>query len=137
MSQNDTNANPQFGTEQTTCCGGDTNPQFRVPPTQNTSGGPITTGTTQPRSATTAYLLWFFLGGFGAHRFYFGKTRGALGMIALCVVSFLLAPFIIGLFGYAALAIWWLFDALRIGNWVAEANNTAAETARQPMSRAA
>ncbi|WP_342621698.1 NINE protein, partial [Pseudomonas aeruginosa] len=25
----------------------------------------------------TAYLLWFFLGGFGAHRFYLGKTGTA------------------------------------------------------------
>ncbi|MHA1366603.1 MAG: TM2 domain-containing protein, partial [Candidatus Heimdallarchaeota archaeon] len=32
----------------------------------------------QPRSRLTAFLLCFFLGDFGAHRFYVGRTKSAV-----------------------------------------------------------
>lgn len=35
------------------------------------------------KSVGVAYLLWFFLGGFGAHRFYLEKITSAIIMI-LC-----------------------------------------------------
>jgi hypothetical protein len=41
-----------------------------------------------PKSAGVAYLLLFFLGGFGAHRFYLGKTKSAIAMIAILIFSF-------------------------------------------------
>ncbi|TFU03804.1 TM2 domain-containing protein [Polymorphobacter arshaanensis] len=39
------------------------------------------------RSVIAAYVLWFFLGRFGAHRFYLGYKRSALIMLALSVAG--------------------------------------------------
>ena len=35
------------------------------------------------RSTLMAYLLWFFLGLFGVHRFYLGKFGSGFAMLAL------------------------------------------------------
>ena len=43
------------------------------------------------RSVLIAYILWFFLGGLGAHRFYLGATTSALILLALTVIGFILA----------------------------------------------
>lgn len=74
---------------------------------------PIATQT-QSRSLVIAYLLWFFLGGFGVHRFYLGHTRSGLYMLGLCIVSAILSIIVIGALGYIALGIWWLVDAFLI-----------------------
>lgn len=39
------------------------------------------------KSLGTAYVLWFFLGGFSAHRFYLGSPLTAIAQIALWYVS--------------------------------------------------
>lgn len=44
------------------------------------------------KSTGTAYLLWFFLGAFGGHQFYLGKTGRA--------VSYLLT------FGWLTVGVW-------------------------------
>ena len=61
------------------------------PPSAAASGRPH-------RSLATAYLIWFLLGIFGAHRFYLGDARAgrrfliALGVgVALPVIGLLLA----------------------------------------------
>ncbi|WP_064093103.1 TM2 domain-containing protein [Rossellomorea aquimaris] len=33
------------------------------------------------KSSGTTWLLWFFTGGFGGHRFYLGKTGSAVAML--------------------------------------------------------
>ena len=91
-----------------------------------------------PKSATVAYLLWFFLGGFGAHRFYFGKTGSAIGMIGLFVGSCVLSVFLIGLLGFPVLGIWWLVDAFLINKWLKQDQSAAvAGSVGDSMSRAA
>ncbi|MCP3902207.1 MAG: TM2 domain-containing protein [Planctomycetes bacterium] len=72
------------------------------------------------KSTGVAYLLWFFLGGFGAHRFYCGRTGSAFGMLGLSIGSVLTAPFLIGLLGFPALFVWWIVDAFLIGKWINE-----------------
>lgn len=52
-----------------------------------------------PRSRTVAFVLAFFLGVFGAHRFYVGKTGTAL--LQLCTLG--------------GLGIWWLIDVIVVG----------------------
>lgn len=58
----------------------------------------------------TAYALWFFLGWFGAHRFYAGRTQSGFAMTALClsVVGFPIAFF------------WWMADAVILGSILSE-----------------
>ena len=61
------------------------------------------------KSTGAAYLLWFFLGGFGAHRFYLGRTASGVGQLLLLFFGW------IPLFtGWIVLGIWWLIDAFLI-----------------------
>ncbi|WP_194949403.1 TM2 domain-containing protein [Actinomyces trachealis] len=43
-----------------------------------------------PKSKTTAALLAFFLGGFGAHNFYRGQKGRGIGHIVLAAVGFII-----------------------------------------------
>lgn len=58
------------------------------------------------KSKSTAYLLWFFLGSFSAHRFYLGKV--GTGLLYL---------FTLQLFG-----IGWIIDAFILGGMVDKYN---------------
>lgn len=52
----------------------------------------------QARSKSTgiAYLLWFFLGGFGVHRFYLGSVGVGVAVLICTILGFvLLFPLII------------------------------------------
>lgn len=60
------------------------------------------------RSLGTAYLLWLFLGGFSAHRFYLGATLSAVAQVGLLYVS--LTFFLAGNAGaFYPLALGWLW----------------------------
>ena len=62
--------------------------------------------TNEGPSTGVAYLLWFFLGFFSAHRFYLGRTGSA-------IAQFLLNCILIGL-------IWTLIDAFLIPGMIRE-----------------
>jgi TM2 domain-containing membrane protein YozV len=66
------------------------------------------------KSVGVAYLLWFFLGWFGAHRFYLGETGTGVAMAIITVISFFLSFVGIGLLGLAVIGIWVLVDAFLI-----------------------
>lgn len=66
------------------------------------------------KSMVLAYLLWWFLGTFGAHRFYLGRTGSAVVMLLITLFSFVLVFVLIGFFGFIAIGIWWLVDAFLI-----------------------
>ena len=72
-----------------------------------------------PKSVAVAYLLWFFLGWLGIHRFYLARTGSAILMLLLVLAAgfFTLIP-IIGLVAAVPLGlawlVWWLVDALLI-----------------------
>ncbi|ULG72416.1 TM2 domain-containing protein [Macrococcus brunensis] len=65
------------------------------------------------KSPVVAYLLWFFLGGFGGHRFYFGKTGSAIAMIA---VTLLVNWWLF----WIPMAIWLIVDLFLIQNMLKE-----------------
>ncbi len=66
------------------------------------------------KSILVAYLLWWFTGLFGGHRFYLGRTNSALIKLVMTVVSIPLCFVGIGVLGLMASAIWSLVDAFLI-----------------------
>jgi TM2 domain-containing membrane protein YozV len=61
------------------------------------------------KSTGAAYLLWLFLGGFGAHRFYLGQTGTAVTQLVLLLLGW------IPLFaGWVILGIWLFVDLFLI-----------------------
>ncbi|MBD3679210.1 MAG: TM2 domain-containing protein [Rhodobacteraceae bacterium] len=74
--------------------------------------------TNEMKSAGLAYFLWFFLGGFAAHRFYLGQTGTAVAQLVLFWGGMLLAGLLIGIPMLIAFTIWWIVDAFLIGGLV-------------------
>jgi TM2 domain-containing membrane protein YozV len=57
-----------------------------------------------------AYVLWFFLGWLGAHRFYAGRGKSGLAMVLLtCSVI-----------GFPISFLWWLADSVLLGGILQE-----------------
>lgn len=75
------------------------------------------------KSIVVAYLLWFFLGMFGVHRFYLGRTGSGLLLLLLTLVSGVLYIVIVGMILMGIPALWWLIDALLIPGLVRDYNN--------------
>ncbi len=75
-----------------------------------------------------AYVLWFFLGAFGAHRMYINRTMSGIIMAILTVISWITLYIIIGGFGLIIVTIWWVIDAFLIMGWVERHNNHLAQT---------
>lgn len=76
----------------------------------------------EKKSTGICYLLWFFLGGFGAHRFYLGRTGSAIAMLIIYILSLILLFVGIGLLGLIAIGIWWIVDAFLIPGIAREHN---------------
>jgi TM2 domain-containing membrane protein YozV len=74
------------------------------------------------KSVLVAYLLWFFLGGFGLHRFYLGRIVSGLAMLLIGLVSGALTFVLIGYVGLAFILLWWLLDALLIPGMARRSN---------------
>ncbi len=85
-------------------------------PSPVAAGGPIT-----PKSLAVAVLLWLFLAGFGAHRFYLHRPH-AVTMLLVTIGGVLLSVVGVGLFLLMAVGVWFLIDAFFLAKWVAEWN---------------
>lgn len=70
--------------------------------------------TNEAKSVGVAYLLWFFLGGAGAHRFYLGQKTSGFAMLALLVVGIVTVPIVVGSLLLVILGIWAIVDAFLI-----------------------
>ena len=68
------------------------------------------------KTALVAYLLWFFLGAFGAHNFYLKRTGVAVAQLILSVT----------IVGLLITVFWVLVDAFLIPGWVRNQNNLLA-----------
>ena len=75
-------------------CGKEINEKAVVCPN---CGCKVSNSISTDKNKWVALLLWFFLGGFGGHRFYVGDRGGAVGyIITLCLGWILLGiPYII------------------------------------------
>ena len=79
------------------------------------------------KSMAVAYLLWFFLGGFGGHRFYCGKTGSAVAQLLMTIFGILLLfVFLLGLLLLIPVWIWILVDAFLIPGWIRSQNSLLA-----------
>lgn len=74
------------------------------------------------KSTPIAYLLWFFLGSFGAHRFYLGRIGSA-------VVLLLLTIFIGWCTFFIPTFIWLIIDAFLIPGIVRESEEKIRQQA--------
>jgi len=74
--------------------------------------------TNEKKSTGVAYLLWFFLGGFSAHRFYLGLPGTAAAQVALFWVGLLLSAVLIGVPLLIAFGVWWVIDAFLMSGLV-------------------
>lgn len=79
------------------------------------------------KSMGLAYVLWFFLGGLGGHRFYNGKTGSAVAQLLMTIVGWLLLfAYGLGLVLLIPVGVWVLVDAFLIPGWVRDHNNLLA-----------
>jgi len=69
------------------------------------------------KTALVAYILWFFLGLFGAHNFYLKRTGVAVTQLILSLT----------LVGILITIVWVLVDAFLIPGWVRDQNNLLAK----------
>ncbi|WP_265506906.1 TM2 domain-containing protein, partial [Paracoccus rhizosphaerae] len=76
--------------------------------------------TNDGKSAVIAYLLLVFLGAFGAHRFYLGKTGTGVAMLLLWIVGLLTLVLGVGLIALAAVGIWAFVDLFLIPGMIRE-----------------
>lgn len=63
-----------------------------------------------PKSRLATALLAWFLGGFGAHRFYIGKTGTAIVMLVLGLIGWATVWFLVGIPFLIIVGIWSLVD---------------------------
>lgn len=75
----------------------------------------------QPVASTLiTYVVWFFLGTFGGHRFITGRVGTGLLMLLMQGFGWLTWWFGLGFLVWGLLGIWWLIDALLIPGWLRE-----------------
>jgi len=95
-------ARPMAGTSFCPGCGAPTTPLTEICVKCGARVAKELAGDISPKSRLAATLLAFFLGIFGAHRFYIGKTGTAIVMLLLGIAGWAT----IGLFWWP---FWWLF----------------------------
>lgn len=77
------------------------------------------------KSTVVAYLLWFFLGMFGAHNFYIGRKGVGIAQLALYLLGLATTWLLIGFLLIAIVGVWMFIDVFLIGKSIkSEAEST-------------
>ncbi|TPR38912.1 NINE protein [Apilactobacillus micheneri] len=74
---------------------------------------------TNKANPVIAWVLWWFLGEVGGHRFYLHRNN-ALAMLIIDIVGWILIPILIGFPIILFIRIWWIIDAFSIQTWLRE-----------------
>ncbi|MCX8282450.1 NINE protein [Phyllobacterium sp. 0TCS1.6C] len=74
--------------------------------------------TNDAKSTGAAYVIWFFLGTLGMHRFYLGRTGSGAIMLILFIIGAVTAVAGVGLIILGLLGLWALIDAFLIPGMV-------------------
>ena len=83
---------------------------------------PVTVTVRAIKETGIAYLFFFLLGGFSAHRFYLGLTSSAITFNVVWWLGWILSPFLIGVPLVIAGAIWLVVDLFLIPSLVRSVN---------------
>ena len=75
------------------------------------------------KSAVIAYVLWFFLGALGAHRFYLKRNLTALAILALTILSAVLSAVGVGFLLFTVVGVWLIVDIFLIPGMTSSYNN--------------
>ncbi|MCI0183058.1 TM2 domain-containing protein [Sulfoacidibacillus ferrooxidans] len=67
-----------------------------------------------PKSMILAYILWFFLGSLGVHRFYLGRVKSGLAILLLTLLGSATMGIIIGYIFLGMVGIWLFIDLFLI-----------------------
>lgn len=90
------------------------------------------------KSMVVAYLLALFLGCFGAHRFYVGKTGTAIAQLVLTLLGYLTMIIGIGFVLVVGVGLWVLVDLFLLHGYVNRLNeNIEREIIYQVMNQSA
>lgn len=81
---------------------------------QPAANAPVIPAGISPKSRTVAALFAFFLGQFGAHRFYAGKIGTAVTMLVVALVGYATLIVLVGFAFLLAVGIWTLIDFIVI-----------------------
>lgn len=63
------------------------------------------------------WILWLFLGMWGAHRFYL-KRNNAILMLVLTIIGYLTAILLVGFLILLITWVWWIVDAFHINQFL-------------------
>ena len=74
------------------------------------------------KSQGVTYLLWLFLGGIGAHRFYIGRPATGAVYLVLWLSGWVLV------FPFLAVFLWWVVDGFLIPDMIRKKNMSIADS---------
>ncbi|OUR87400.1 hypothetical protein A9Q81_25810 [Gammaproteobacteria bacterium 42_54_T18] len=80
------------------------------------------------KNLVIAYLLWWFLGALGGHRFYLGRVKTAVAQLLLFSVGTMTAFVIFGWILLFAWFVWWAMDVYLTYRMVTEENERLGVT---------
>ncbi len=96
------------------------------PQSQMSDVGKLMMFESNKKSVGAAFLLCFFLGMWGAHRFYLGQQGSAVAMLVITIVSFLLMFVLIGFLTIWITIIWQFVDLFLVSGLTQQYNNQLA-----------